>query len=156
MAAPPALHDRLLPFVRAFAGGTGGQVTTLVADASARRYHRVATGGAPASVVVMELPPDAPPPVSPGVGPAGPSFLEVQRYLEAGGFPVPRVFRADLQAGLIALEDLGDRTLEAAARELPASERHQLYRRAVALIAQLQRVGATRPDPGALPFRRRF
>src|SRR5690349_14737657 len=137
MSAPPP-DERLLSFVRAFAGGTEARVTAVVADASARRYHRVATGGTPASIVVMELPPDAPPPVSPGVGPAGPSFLEVQRYLEAARFPVPRVFRADLDSGLIALEDLGDRTLEAAARELPPPARRRLYRRAVALIAELQ------------------
>jgi aminoglycoside/choline kinase family phosphotransferase len=156
MPMPAELRERLLSFVRAFAGGSLAEITTVVGDASARRYYRVRTGGAPASTVVMELPSDAPPPVSPGVGPAGPSFLAMQGYLEAGGFPVPRVFRADLGLGLIALEDLGDLTLEAAVRALEPAQRRALYARAVTLVADLQRVGADRPDPACLAFQRRF
>jgi N-acetylmuramate 1-kinase len=151
-----ALHDRLIAFVRTFAGGVGADVTTLVGDASARRYYRVRTGGTPASVVVMELPPDAPPPVSPGVGLPGPSFVELQRYLHGAGFPVPAVFRADLAVGLIAIEDLGDLTLEAAARDRAPAQRRELYAGAVRLIAQLQSIGRSRPEPGGLAFGRRF
>ena len=150
------LQDRLVAFVRAFAGGAAEDVSTMAGDASTRRYHRVRTGGSPSSVVVMELPRDAPPPVSPGVGPPGPSFIAMQGYLEAAGFPVPRVYRADLALGLIALEDLGDQTLDTALRTADAGERRTLYAHAVTLVAQLQRVGASRPDPSCLAFQRRF
>jgi aminoglycoside/choline kinase family phosphotransferase len=156
MSMAADLQGRLVAFVRAFAGGEAGEVQTLVGDASARRYYRVRTGGLPSSSVVMELPADAPAPVSPGVGPAGPSFIAMQSYLAAGGFPVPRVFRADLELGLIALEDLGDQTLDAAVRFADPGARRALYARAVTLVAELQRIGASRPDPSCLAFQRSF
>jgi aminoglycoside/choline kinase family phosphotransferase len=156
MAMAADHQDQLVAFVRAFAGGASREVSTMVGDASTRRYHRVRTGGSPSSVVVMELPADAPPPVSPGVGPPGPTFVAMQRYFEAGGFPVPRVFRAELDRGLIALEDLGDLTLDAAVRKADSGERLSLYARAVTLVAELQQLGQTRPDPSCIAFQRRF
>jgi aminoglycoside/choline kinase family phosphotransferase len=69
---------------------------------------------------------------------------------------VPGVRLADLQAGFVALEDLGDRTFDQAVRDQPAAARRGLYRQAVGLIAELQRIGRTRPDPECLAFGRRF
>jgi len=135
------LADVLVPFVRDFAGGTAGTVETLVGDASTRRYHRVrVAGGDPTSAVVMELP-DEPlksDEATAGDRPPELPFLNVQRYLAAGSYPVPRVLRTDLGRGLIALEDLGDRTFEAAVKAASPDERGRLYRAAIDQIVALQ------------------
>jgi hypothetical protein len=160
MLEKPMLAEVLVPFVRDFAGGGEGTVETLAGDASTRRYHRVrVTGGSPSSVVVMELP-DEPlksdEATSPGMGPPELPFLDVQRYLAQSGYPVPRVFRYDAQRGLVGLEDLGDRTFEAAVKGAPDSERARFYRAAIDQIVSLQALGDARPDPGCVAFSRRF
>jgi aminoglycoside/choline kinase family phosphotransferase len=159
MLAEPALSDVLTRFVKSFTGGERAAVETLVGDASSRRYHRVSVaGGSPASSVVMELPDDplksdegtsqGPPPELP--------FLNVQRYLADGGLPVPRVYRHDVSLGLIALEDLGDRTFEMAVKEDSPAHRQSRYRQAMAHIVAIQRLGRERPDDRCVAFGRRF
>jgi aminoglycoside/choline kinase family phosphotransferase len=153
------LADVLVPFVRELAGGGQGAVQTLVGDASSRRYHRVRIeGGQPGSVVIMELPDEplksdeatagGPPPELP--------FLNVQRYLARGGIPVPRVYKADMARGLIALEDLGDRTFESVVKGASPERRRELYRMALGHIVQLQQLGREEADPGCVAFGRRF
>ncbi len=154
------LAEVLVPFVREAAGGEGaGTVQTLVGDASTRRYHRVRVpGGVPEVAVVMELP-DEPLKSDEASGPALPPelpFLNVQRYLAAGGVAVPRVLRVDLKRGLIALEDLGDQTFEAAVSAGSDADRLRLYRRAIDQIVALQTLGARRLDPECVAFSRRF
>jgi aminoglycoside/choline kinase family phosphotransferase len=159
MLDDPALTEVLVPFVRAFAGGGAGRVQTMVGDASTRRYHRVSIeGGAPATAVVMELPAEplksdeatagGPPPELP--------FLNVHRYLAAGGIPVPRVYRSDMALGLVALEDLGDRTFETAVVSAAPAQRRPLYLMAIDQIAALQALGRERPDPSCVAFSRCF
>jgi aminoglycoside/choline kinase family phosphotransferase len=159
MLEEPALSDVLVPFVRAFAGGGAGEVRTLVGDASTRRYHRVRIqGGGPPSAVVMELPPE---PLKSDEATAGDlppelPFLNMQSYLAAGGIPVPQVYRADMRLGLVALEDLGDVTFEAAVVAATPNARRALYRSALDQIVALQALGAERPDPRCVAFARRF
>jgi N-acetylmuramate 1-kinase len=160
MLEKPRLAEVLVPFVRDFTGGGEGRVETMVGDASSRRYHRVSVaGGSPPSVVVMELP-DEPlqseEATAPGLGPPELPFLNVQRYLAKNGYPVPRVFRHDLQRGLVGLEDLGDRTFESVVQAAGASDRRRYYRAAIARIATLQELGDSHPDPSCLAFSRRF
>jgi len=146
------LHDQLIGFVRAFAGGAESRVDTMPAQLSTRRYHRVATAGSPKSCVVMELPEDARKESDDRM-----PFLNVHRYLSGQRFPVPKVYKAEVANGFIALEDLGDETLEAAvARCRSEREIRGLYRKAVALIARLQKMGNRHPDPACLAFGRRF
>jgi aminoglycoside/choline kinase family phosphotransferase len=163
MLEKPMLGPVLVPFVRGLVPASGataeGRVETLAGDASTRRYHRVhLPGNDPASVVVMELPDDALR-SDEATGDTRPSelpFLNVQRYLAAAGYPVPRVLGHDLARGLVALEDLGDRTFESAVVNAPAADRAPLYRRAIDLIVELQALGARGADPGCLAFSRRF
>jgi hypothetical protein len=163
MLDQPRLDEVLIPFVRPLVGADGaaaGSVQTMVGDASTRRYHRVQIeGGRPASVVIMELP-DEPmksdEATAPGLGPPELPFLNVQRYLAAGGYPVPRVYRADMQRGLLALEDLGDRTFESAVKDAAAPERGRYYRAAIAQIVALQKLGDRGSDPDCIAFSRRF
>lgn len=152
MLDPEHLGQELVGFVRTFAGGDQAKVTTLKGQLSTRRYHRVATHGQPESCVVMELPDDA------RSEPASElPFLNLHAYLSRRRYPVPRVYRAEVARGLIALEDLGDCTLEEAVRRSrTARQRRALYLKAIALIARLQRLGATRPDAACLAFGRRF
>jgi aminoglycoside/choline kinase family phosphotransferase len=162
MLEKPRLDEVLIPFVRSVVGAgeaARGSVETLVGDASTRRYHRVRVeGGAPPSVVIMELP-DEPlksdEATAPGAPPELP-FLNVQRYLAARGYPVPRVYRADMLRGLLALEDLGDRTFEAAVRDAPESVRRRFYGTAIRHIVALQRLGEGGADPACVAFGRRF
>lgn len=147
--APP----EILGFVRSFAGGGNGRVSSLAGQASTRRYHRVVTAGQPASCVVMELPED-----DRKLAEGSYPFLNLHHYLARLSYPVPRIYRTALAEGLIALEDLGDQTLEQAVRSAsgdPAAVA-RLYRTAMALIARLQRLGAENPDPACLAFGRRF
>ncbi len=144
---------QMLDFVRAAVGGNGATLQTLVGDMSTRRYHRVTTGTDPDSVIVMELP-VAPPPTG---NPPGPSFVNVQQYLEKGGLPVPRVYRADLAARMIVLEDLGDLTFESAVAAATNSQaKTTLYMKAAGLIVALQRLGREHADPACMALRRRF
>ncbi|HEX3699008.1 MAG TPA: phosphotransferase [Polyangia bacterium] len=159
MLAEPALSETLGEFVKYFAGGRSASVQTLVGDASSRRYHRVTmAGGSPASVVIMELPEDQS--KSEEGGAEGPPtelpFLNLQRYLDAGGLPVPRIYHHDLKRGLVALEDLGDQTFEMAVKAATPEQRRGLYRQAMAHIVALQRLGDSRPDPACVAFGRRF
>lgn len=153
------LPEVLVPFVRELTGGGEGSVETMVGDASTRRYHRVRVhGGTPASLVIMELP-DEPlksEEASAGGPPPELPFLNIQRYLAAGGIPVPRVYKADMPRGLIALEDLGDRTFESIVKDAAPAQRRPYYRRAMEHIVELQRLGRRRPDAGCLAFGRRF
>ncbi len=163
MLEKPRLAEVLVPFVRPLVGGNAdaaGTVETMAGDASTRRYHRVhIAGGKPGSLVVMELP-DEPmksdEATAPGQGPPELPFLNVQRYLATGGIPVPRVLTSDMKRGLVALEDLGDRTFESAVRDASAPERHRYYSAAIGHIVALQKLGDRGGDPSCIAFSRRF
>ena len=132
-------------------------VELLAGHASARRYLRVHARSR--SVVVMVLPDDAlaSEEATAGEAPEELPFLSVQRYLAGLGVRVPEVFAVDLAEGTVVLEDLGDRTLEAALLAAPdaAAARAELYGRAVDDLAFLrQEACASRtrrpcPSPGA-------
>jgi aminoglycoside/choline kinase family phosphotransferase len=159
MLEEPILSQVLIPFVRSFAGGGAAQVQTLAGDASTRRYHRVLVeGGDPPSVVVMELPPDPlkSEEISGKERPPELPFINVQRYLAAGGIPVPRIYRQDMALGLLALEDLGDRTFEAAVLGATSDERQRLYRMAMDEIVRFQVLGGKQTDGSCVAFSRRF
>jgi aminoglycoside/choline kinase family phosphotransferase len=129
-------------------------VLKLKGDASSRSYYRV--GRAPDSAVVMVMPPDAQrrsEEVTQGAPPDELPFLNVHRYLERLGVRVPRLLRADLPAGILVLEDLGDVTFEQALR---GGDRTRLYQRAVQLLASLRAAAERHPDPGCLAFTRSF
>lgn len=130
----------------------------LAGHASARRYVRVHAGRR--SVVVMVLPPDAfASEEASGEGRPGElPFLVVQRYLEDLGVRVPAVLLADLDEGVIVLEDLGDVTLEAAllAAPNPEAERIRLYGAAIDTLAFMRTEAARAPEPTGLVASRAF
>ncbi|MFQ5783193.1 MAG: aminoglycoside phosphotransferase family protein [Alphaproteobacteria bacterium] len=78
-------------------GWDGATRRALAGDASFRRYERLCHGRRRA--VLMDAPPD-----HEDVQP----FLAIARHLKTLGFSAPAVLAADVQAGLLLLEDLGD------------------------------------------------
>ncbi|MDR3095655.1 MAG: phosphotransferase [Paraburkholderia sp.] len=68
------------------------------ADASFRRYFRLASTGAHGATLIAV---DAPPPEKCR------EFVQVAQLLEAAGVHVPRVLEVDLEAGLMLVTDLG-------------------------------------------------
>ena len=115
------------------AGWGAARHAPLAGDASARRYRRLALGGATA--ILMDADGDA-------AGTA--AFDRLARWLCAAGFSAPRVLAADTAAGLLLLEDLGDDLFARVSDRSPeAAER--LYSGAIDMLAALQR---QTPPPG--------
>ncbi len=78
------------------AGWADARRTPLAGDASSRRYERLAVGSRRA--VLM----DAPPPEDVA------AFVRIADLLRGLGLSTPRVLAADVEAGLLLLEDFGD------------------------------------------------
>jgi aminoglycoside/choline kinase family phosphotransferase len=123
------------------------RVVPLTGDASDRRYYRILTPDAPPIVLALYAAPfdiDAMP------------FANVARLLEKMPVPIPRILGHADDIGVLALEDLGDVTLQAHLGASSPTQHAALYRQAVALIATLQRRGAELEAPDFLPYRIAF
>jgi aminoglycoside/choline kinase family phosphotransferase len=119
------------------------RVVPLTGDASDRRYYRVMLPDAPSIVLSLHAEAftfDTLP------------FVNVARLLEQMPVPIPRVLGHADDIGVLALEDLGDVTLQADLGAATPAEHAALYRQAVGLIATLQRRGADLQSPAYLPY----
>ena len=126
------------------------RIDLLAGDASDRRFVRVTPDGAPSRVLVVHTGP---------IDPAELPLLQVAELFRRLPVPVPAVLGTDAGLGIVVLEDLGDETLEALLRRLPAAEHDAWYRGAIALIATIQEGGRRLADgsvPAAPPFRLAF
>jgi N-acetylmuramate 1-kinase len=119
------------------------RVVPLTGDASDRKYFRILLPDAPS--IVLSL-------YSGAFEFATLSFVNVARLLENMPVPIPRVLGHADDLGVLALEDLGDVTLQAHLGAATPAEHAALYRQAVALIATLQRRGAELDSPDYLPY----
>jgi N-acetylmuramate 1-kinase len=123
--------------------GLNARVMPLTGDASDRQYFRV-------------LPPDGDPIVlAVHAGPiayASLPFLNVAGLLEQMPVPIPKILGHDEALGIVALQDLGDVTLQAHLGAEPYPTHAALYRQAVSLIATLQRRGAELASDRYLPY----
>ena len=77
--------------------------------------------------------------------------IEVGALFERLAIPVPAVIDQAGDLGILAIEDLGDQTLQDWLT-VPGSDPAPYYREAVGLIAKLQRDGAGLRAQGSLPF----
>ena len=135
----------------------------LAGDGSDRRYWRARyhrADGVPGSLVVMDLldvenivkseevtlyhPEDDELP-----------FLNIHRFLESIGVPVPRVHAFDRAENFLLLEDLGDVLLLDAVKKDP-TRKEDLYRRAVEILADLHTKGTRAKNDRCLAFRQSF
>jgi aminoglycoside/choline kinase family phosphotransferase len=119
------------------------RVVPLTGDASDRRYYRVLLPDAPSIVLSLYLAPFELEKLS---------FVNVARLLEEMPVPIPTVLGHAEDIGVLALQDLGDVTLQAHLGSVSAADHAARYRQAVALIATLQRRGADLEQPGYLPY----
>src|SRR6185369_14199617 len=119
------------------------RVMPLTPDASDRRYFRVLLPGSPSIVLslysspfdVTKLP-----------------FVNVATLMARMPVPIPAVLGHADDLGVLALQDLGDVTLQAHLGAASPAHHAALYRQAVALIATLQRRGAELASPEFLPY----
>ena len=146
---------RIMAFLDAQPGWAGARIVYLQGDASTRAYARLQSGDR--SALLMDAPrqPDGPP-IRDGksyshiaclaedmVRP----FVAIGEVLRTTGLSAPDVLAADLDAGLLLVEDLDDRLY---GREIAAgASQAQLWRAAVDALVHLRRVPV--PPRLALP-----
>jgi len=124
-------------------GVTGARVVALTGDASDRRYYRVLPRDGESFVLAVNSTPfdfDKLP------------FVNTARLFAEMPVPVPRILGHAADLGVLALEDLGDVTLQAHVGSANAAKHAALYRQAVAFIEIFQRRGRELTDPKYLPY----
>ena len=119
------------------------RIALLTGDASDRRYFRIHVPGGSSLVLAVHAGP---------VTFEGSPFDQVHRLLGRIPIPVPRVLGHSDELGIVALEDLGDVTLQDRLVEVDPTERAALYRKAVTLLATLQREGGALASSGYIPY----
>ena len=119
------------------------RIVPLTPDASDRRYFRILLPDAPSIVLSLYAAP---------FEVAKLSFVNVATLLARMPVPIPAVLGHAEDLGVLALQDLGDVTLQAHLGAASPAQHAALYRQAVALIATLQRRGAELASPDFLPY----
>jgi len=114
------------------------RVVQLTGDASDRRYFRVLMREGPSQVLAVH--PQA-------IEFERLPFANVARLMSHMPVPVPAILGHSDPLGIIALQDLGDVTLQAHLGAASAAEHAALYREAVTLIDTLQKRGAELASP---------
>jgi aminoglycoside/choline kinase family phosphotransferase len=123
------------------------RVVALTGDASTRRYFRVIPSDGPSIVLALHEEPidfDALP------------FVAVAHLLSRMPLPVPEVLGHADTLGILALEDLGDVTLQSHVGAATPTEHEALYRQALAFIGVLQHRGAELLTPSDIPSQLAF
>jgi N-acetylmuramate 1-kinase len=123
--------------------GADCDVVALTGDASTRRYYRVVPAAGPPVVLALHEGP---------IEFASLPFVEVEGLLRRMPLPVPAILGHSDALGILALQDLGDVTLQAHLGGVSAGERERLYREAVDVIERLQRRGAELASPACTPY----
>jgi N-acetylmuramate 1-kinase len=113
--------------------GQPQRIDRLAGDASSRVYFRAVFSAGDTAIVMVQ----------PNRGQQEEAtFLDVHRFLENLGLPVPRIYRHDEEESLLLLEDLGDDLLEAVVYRLGIIDSRPLYEEAVDLLLEMGRTTA--------------
>ena len=127
--------------------GPSARVVPLTGDASDRRYFRIIPADGPPIVLALH---------AGAIEFASLPFANVAELLRLIPLPVPLVLGHSDPLGILALQDLGDVTLQAHLGASSPTQHADLYREAVALIETLQRRGAELQADRYLPYRVAF
>ena len=119
------------------------RVVPLTGDASDRRYFRILLSDAPSIVLSLHAAPFEFEKLP---------FVNVARLLAKMPVPIPGVLGHAEDLGVLALDDLGDVTLQAHLGAATPAEHAALYRQSVALVATLQKRGAELASDDYLPY----
>jgi aminoglycoside/choline kinase family phosphotransferase len=122
-------------------------VVPLTGDASDRRYFRVLPRHGRSFVLALHATP---------FEYATLPFVNVAELFAAMPVRVPRIIGHAADLGVLALEDLGDVTLQARLGAATGDERDALYHEAVAHLITIQRRGRELCDHRYLPYRMAF
>jgi hypothetical protein len=123
------------------------KVVALTGDASTRRYFRVIPGDGPSVVLALH---------EGAIDFASLPFVSVGRLLARMPLPVPGVLDHADALGILALEDLGDVTLQSHLGAGSLTEHEALYRQAVAFVGVLQKRGEELLTPADGPSQLTF
>lgn len=119
----------------------GLTLTKLFGDASNRVYYRLSLPDGK-TFIVMKLPEGAMSASEEITNlkekPTEIPFVEIDRYLEKKGVPVPHIAAQDRDNGLVIIEDLGDETLFLKLQSVSSAERMAWYEKAIALLVRFQ------------------
>src|SRR5436309_5739173 len=142
------LRERIDGYLRESGlAGRDARVVPLTGDASDRRYYRIIPADGPSFVLALHAGP---------IDFASLPFASVGELLQQVPLPVPGVLGHSDELGILALQDLGDVTLQAHLGAASAAEHAALYRQAVALIELLQRRGSELRSDRYPPYRVAF
>jgi aminoglycoside/choline kinase family phosphotransferase len=125
----------------------GPKVVPLTGDASDRRYFRVLLVDGESIVLALH---------AEAISFATLPFANVAELLQQMPLPIPAILGHSDPDGIIALQDLGDVTLQAHLGAATANEHAALYRQAVSLIELLQRRGRELESERYLPYAMAF
>src|ERR1041384_8157899 len=140
--APDDVRARIDTYL-ASAGLASAKIVPLTGDASDRRYFRILLRDGspqvlavhPGSIEFDKLP-----------------FVNVAQLLSEMPVPVPRILGHSDELGIIALQDLGDVTLQAHLGAASPAQHDALYRQAVTFVDTLQRRGAELASSKYIPY----
>ena len=121
----------------------GGRAVQLTGDASDRRYFRILAPGMTSIVLAVYAEPFE-------FGRL--SFVNVAELFARMPVPIPSILGHEDDLGILALEDLGDVTLQAHLGSAPHPSHVALYREAVQLIARIQRRGEELASDEFVPY----
>jgi aminoglycoside/choline kinase family phosphotransferase len=127
--------------------GATRRVVPLTGDASDRKYFRVIPRDGPSIVLALHAAP---------IDFATLPFARVAELLQLIPLPVPAILGHSDELGILALQDLGDMTLQAHLGAAAATEHAALYREGVGMIELLQRRGADLASDRYPPYRVAF
>ncbi|HKB10194.1 MAG TPA: phosphotransferase [Vicinamibacterales bacterium] len=127
------LRDRIDQFLgESGLAGRNARVVPLTGDASDRKYFRIIPADGPPIVLALH---------ATAIDFATLPFARVAALMQQVPLPVPAILGHSDGLGILALQDLGDVTLQAHLGAASATEHAALYREGVALIELLQRRG---------------
>ncbi len=119
------------------------RVVPLTGDASDRRYFRIISPDGPSTVLALH---------ADTIDFASLPFAGVARLLQQVPLPVPAILGHSNALGIVALQDLGDVTLQAHLGAASPAEHRALYRQAVSFLELLQRRGAELASSSHPPY----